>query len=31
MDYKSKILKIADDNNGYTTAKDVVNKSILLS
>lgn len=28
MDYKSKILKIADDNNGYITAKDVVNKGI---
>lgn len=28
MDYKLKILKIAEDNNGYITTKDVVNKGI---
>ena len=28
MDYKAKILKMAADNNGYITAKDVVNKGI---
>ena len=28
MDNKSKILKMAEDNNGYITAKDVVNKGI---
>lgn len=28
MDYKSKILKIVDDNNGYVTTKEITNKGV---